>query len=144
MLNERVDSSGERYAVIAGLCTETGPERLVIAYPNEQSLRELIASASIIAFGFSSREEAVAASRASLSAAVCRQQVFEARARREIEKQRQRFSWAAPREQTASVLHRLARFLVRSYGEAATTAIVFFSSRNLVSAVIRLALGSSV
>jgi len=57
-VKQMVDSSGMQYAVIAGLRTETGPERLVIAYPNEESLRELIAAASIIAVGFCSREEA--------------------------------------------------------------------------------------
>jgi hypothetical protein len=33
VVNELVDSSGVQYAVIAGLRTATGPERLVIAYP---------------------------------------------------------------------------------------------------------------
>jgi hypothetical protein len=60
VVNEVVDSSGVQYAVIAGLRTETGPERLVIGYPNEESLRDLIAAPSIIAVGFSSREQAVA------------------------------------------------------------------------------------
>jgi hypothetical protein len=72
-----VDSSGMQYAVIAGLRTETGPERLVIAYPNEKSLRELIAAASIIAVGFSSREEAVAGGRASMPTAIYRQHMPE-------------------------------------------------------------------
>jgi hypothetical protein len=65
-----VDSWGMQYAVVAGLRTETGPEPLVIAYANEKSLRELIAAASIIAFGFSSREEAAAGSRDSVPTAV--------------------------------------------------------------------------
>jgi hypothetical protein len=63
-VNNVVDSVGVKYAVIAGLRTETGPERLVIAYPNQESLRDLIAAPSIIAIGFSSREEAVAGGRA--------------------------------------------------------------------------------
>ena len=48
-----------QYAVIAGLRTEELPERLVVAYPDEESLRGLIAASSIIALGFNSREEAV-------------------------------------------------------------------------------------
>jgi hypothetical protein len=48
-VKQMVDSSGMQYAVIAGLRTGTGPERLVIAYPNEKSLHDLIAPASIIA-----------------------------------------------------------------------------------------------
>jgi hypothetical protein len=41
-VKQMVDSSRMQYAVIAGLRTETGPERLVIAYPNEKLLRDLI------------------------------------------------------------------------------------------------------
>jgi len=68
VVNELVDFSGVQYAVIEGLHTETGHERIVIAYPNEQSLRDLIAAPSIIALGFSSREEAVANAEACFSA----------------------------------------------------------------------------
>jgi hypothetical protein len=60
VMGELINFSGVQYAVIEALRTETGPERFVIAYPNEQSLRDVIAAPSIIAFGFSSREEAVA------------------------------------------------------------------------------------
>ena len=49
VVNQMLDSSGMRYAVIAGLRTETGAERLVIAYANEKSLRDFIAAPSIIA-----------------------------------------------------------------------------------------------
>jgi len=56
VVNQMLDSSGMRYAVIAGLRTETGAERLVIAYANEKSLRDFIAAPSIIAVDFSSRE----------------------------------------------------------------------------------------
>ena len=59
-MNKLGDLCRVRYAVIEGLRTETGHERIVIAYPTEQSLRDLIAAPSIVAFGFSSREEAVA------------------------------------------------------------------------------------
>jgi hypothetical protein len=77
VVKQMVDSSGMQYAVIAGLRIETGPERLVIAYPNEKSLREFIAAASIIAVGFSSREEAVAGGRASMPTAIYRQHMPE-------------------------------------------------------------------
>ena len=49
-----------RYAIIEALQIEPGPERFVIAYRTEQSLREFIAAPRIIAFGFSSRAEATA------------------------------------------------------------------------------------
>ena len=118
-MNDVVESGSLQYAVIAGLHTETGIERLVIAYPNEESLRDLIAAPSIIAAGFSSREEAAAGSRASIAPTVGRQQ-------------------------RASVFRRLTRLIVSSYGEIAATVIIIFSSRNAVSAVLRMALGGSL
>ena len=83
-MKQMVDSSGMQYAVIAGVRAETGPERLVTAYPNEKSLRDLIAAASIIAVGFSSREEAIAGGRAPMPIAIDRQQTPEASQVREL------------------------------------------------------------
>jgi hypothetical protein len=140
VVNEVVDSSEVQYAVIAGLRTETGLERLVIAYPNEEALRDLIAAPSIIAVGFSSREEAVAAGRAWVPTAMAYQRMPEAIAGRGIERDQQARNCAERRRETGSTLRRLARFLVTSYSHAATTAIVIFSSKNAVSAVIRMAL----
>src|ERR1700729_710231 len=57
-MTELVDSSIAQYAVIEARRTEGPSERFVIAYPDEESLRELIAGPSIIACGFASREEA--------------------------------------------------------------------------------------
>ncbi len=143
-MNKLADSSGVQYAVIAGLRTETGPERLVIAYRNEESLRDLIAAPSIMALGFSSRENAVAGSRAYIPNAVAYRRTPEAMAPRKIDSERQGFNWAERRGETGSTLRRLATFLVTYYRDIATTAMVVFSSRNGLSAVIRMALGSSV
>jgi hypothetical protein len=55
-----VDSSIAQYAVIEARRTEGPSERFVIAYRDEESLRELIAGPSIMACGFASREEAQA------------------------------------------------------------------------------------
>jgi hypothetical protein len=143
-VNELAVFSSVQYAVIKGPHTETGPERLVIAYPNEKSLRDLIAAASIIAVGFSSREEAVASGRASMPTAIYRQQMPETIAAGETGGYRQRLNWAERRGEIGSTLRRLGRFLVTSYGHAATAVIAIFFSRNAVSAVIRMALGSSV
>jgi hypothetical protein len=127
-VNDAVDSGGMQYAVIAGLRTETGPERLVIAYPNEESLRDLLAAPSIIAAGFSSREEAAAS--------------------RETERQRREPGFAesgfAELPGDRSVFRKLARFIASSYGDIAATVIIIFSSKSVVSAVLRMALGSSV
>jgi hypothetical protein len=48
-----------QYAVI-DLRTEPPREHLVIAYPDEKTLRDLIAAASIVALGYDSRQEAIA------------------------------------------------------------------------------------
>ena len=122
-MSEVVDSRSMQYAVIAGLHTETGIERLVIAYPNEESLRDLIAASSIIAAGFSSPEEAAADSRPSVAPET---------SLRETQGNR------------GSLVHRVARFIISSYSEIAATIFVIFSSRNAVSAVLRMALGSSL
>lgn len=143
VVNGVVNSTGVQYAVIAGLRTETGPERLVIAYPNEESLRDLIAAPSIIAAGFSSREEAVAGGRAFVPSAISHHEP-EATASMRIKRYQPRLKWAEYPGKTASTLRRLAKFLVSSYSDVATTAIVLFSSTNAFSSVIRMALGSSV
>jgi hypothetical protein len=143
-VNEVVDSSGVQYAVIAGLRTETGSERLVIAYPNETSLRDLIAAPSIIAVGFSSREEAVAGGRACVPTAASYQRMPEATADRGTERYQQRLNCAERRGANDSALRGLTRFLVTSFSDVVTSATVIFSSRNAVSTVIRMALGSSV
>ena len=70
--------SGVRYAVIDGPHTKAGHERIVIAYPTERALRDLIAAPSIIAFGFSSREEALVDACACLPAATTFQRLLRA------------------------------------------------------------------
>jgi hypothetical protein len=144
VVNQVVDSSSVQYAVIAGLSTETGPERLVIAYPNEESLRDLIAAPSIVALGFSSREDAVAGGSACATTSVAYQRMPEAIASGEMETNQQELNWAKRGGETGSTLRRLARLFAISYRDVATTAIVIFSSRSAISSLIRTALGSSV
>ena len=55
-----VDSPIAQYAVIEARRTEGPSERFVIAYSDEELLRDLIAGPSIIACAFASREEAQA------------------------------------------------------------------------------------
>jgi hypothetical protein len=59
-MSNRVDSANLKYAVIGALRTEARRECVVIAYPEEQSLRDLIASPSIVALGFASHDKAAA------------------------------------------------------------------------------------
>jgi len=143
-VKEMVDCSGVRYAVIAGLRTETGPEHLVIAYPNEDSLRDLIAARSIIAVGFSSREEAAAGRNFSVRPAATSYELLRETIAAWSQKCLQVFKLANRRAEIGSALRRAAEFFVSSYNDFATTALVIFSSANAVSAVIRIALGSSV
>jgi hypothetical protein len=143
VVNKVVDSTGVKYAVIAGLRTETGPERLVIAYPNQESLRDLIAAPSIIAIGFSSREEAVAGGRVPVPTGTSHQQMPKFTLGAGTEKYQQGLNWAGHRGEIGSSLRRLARFLLTTYSDVGTTVTAIFFSRNVASAVIRMALGSS-
>lgn len=141
-MNELVDSSGVQYAVIAGLRTETGPERLVIAYPNEKSLRDFLDASSILAVGFGSREDALAGSRTPMPAAISYEQMPKAGGR--TERHLQGLRWAQHPAGRSSLSRRLAEFLFVSYSEVVTTAIAVYFSRNALSAVIRMALGGSL
>jgi hypothetical protein len=57
-VDELVATSAWRYAVIS-VRSEPARERLVIAYPDEKTLRDLIAAPSIVALGYTSRAEAL-------------------------------------------------------------------------------------
>jgi hypothetical protein len=59
-MKNRVDSENVKYAIIEALRSEGRRLCVAIAYPDEQSLRDLLAPRSIVAVGFTSREEAVA------------------------------------------------------------------------------------
>ena len=141
-MNELVDSSGVQYAVIAGLRTETGRERLVIAYPNEKSLRDLLAASSILAVGYSSREDAATGTKTPKPKTVSYKQMHGADGR--MESHFLWLNWAERRGVSSSPLRRLAQFLFTSYSDIATTIIAIYFSRNALSSVIRMALGSSV
>jgi hypothetical protein len=55
-----VRCSTVQYAIIQASSKKDHPESLVIAYPGENCLRDLIAESSIVGLGFRSREEAMA------------------------------------------------------------------------------------
>jgi hypothetical protein len=137
-MNAAVDFPDVQYAVIEGLRTETGHEHIVIAYPSEKSLRDLFAAPSIVAFGFATRDEAIVAGGASFTTAVADQRTTETNG------SEQGLNWAKLQGVTGSLLRRLAKFLVTSYGEVVISLIVIFSSGNTISTAIRMALGSSV
>jgi len=68
-MDKLIDFSGVLYAVVEAIQTEAAPERFVIPYRNERSLYDVLAASCIIAFGFSSREEALASAKAYVSTA---------------------------------------------------------------------------
>jgi len=57
-VDELLDTSTWQYAVIS-VRSEPDRERLVIAYPDENTLRDLIAAPSIVALGYTSRADAL-------------------------------------------------------------------------------------
>src|SRR6201981_1380264 len=60
VMGVHVHCSDVRYAVIEASNNKDRPERLVIAYQDEDCLRDLIAAPSIFGLGFASRAEAIA------------------------------------------------------------------------------------
>jgi hypothetical protein len=118
--------SGVRYAVIDGPHSKAGHERIVVAYPTEQALRDLIAAPSILAFGFSSREEALADADGCRPTAATYQHVLQAVASRKTRKQ-QRFSWPQLLGDTGSDLRGLAKCLVHCFSEVVTSMSILLS-----------------
>ncbi len=135
-MSELIDASTRQYAVIA-IRTQPRPERPVIAYPDEKTLRTTIAGSSIIALGYDSGDQAVAdnepcvpitgALRKGPAAALVgtnKKSPEETRAakRRSIG----RFGLVWPRSAIAHVLQ-----------HSVAAAIVFFYSKSILSATVR-------
>jgi hypothetical protein len=144
VVNAVVDFPGAWYAVIEVLQTETGHENIVIAYPNEKTLREAFAASSIVACGFARRDEAIVAGATSLPTAVADPRPTETMTVAESDQPSQRLNWAGPQRKIGSVWRRLGRFLATSWRDVVTSAVVILASTNTISAAIRMAMGSSV
>jgi hypothetical protein len=124
------------YAVIQASSKKGRPERLVIAYHDENCLRDLIAAPSIIGLGFASREEAIANLEDNMSDAA-------------PSKQRHRntavFHATDENDNLANgqslVKHRrIPQSILQS---ALAAVIALFYSKNIVSVMIRMGLGAS-
>ena len=132
-----VDSSIAQYAVIEARRTEGPSERFVLAYPDEESLRDLIARPSIIACGFASREEA----QANIDTDFCTAAAWKKTPRDRTEKY-QPGVLAAKRHLGAAFNLTQAGGIVRFLHAAVAGAIlIFFYSRSTVSTVIRSFIG---
>jgi hypothetical protein len=131
-----VHCSGVRYAVIQASSNKDRPERLVIAYHDENCLRDLIAAPSIIGLGFVSREEAIANLKSFASNAAPSKQKPRITAM---------FHATHANAELAGghglVKHRrIPQGIVQS---ALAAVIALFYSKNIVSVMIRMALGAS-
>jgi hypothetical protein len=141
-MNALGQSTNMQYAVIRLSGTNAFPERVVIGYPNEETLRDLIAGPSIIGLGFVSREDALAtADRDFPKTNVLRHAIKKA-----IAVGNEKF-------QVRSVMNRLVDGLSLSKGcenarsflhFAIASATLIFYSRNMVSTTIRALLGASI
>ena len=138
---ELVDPSNALYAVIEARWSE-GPERFVIAYRDEQSLRQVIAAPSIVGVGFINREEALASAERWLP--VARRSKHGLGASVDKAEKYQRGSRSAKRRPWDGLCvaeTRTIAYRVLQHGVA--MAIMVFYSRNIVSATIRSFIGVS-
>ena len=131
-----------RYAVIETFRTEGGSERFVLAYRNEQSLRDLIAAPCIAAFGFSSREEAAARTKPSVSMATTQKQVPTTQMPTTTVVDRTEEHQHGPhpgeeRSETCSASPTIRQLLAAFYSDAVAAGIFVFFSRNIFSTAIR-------
>jgi hypothetical protein len=107
-MRDLVDESTRWYAVIA-LQSKSPRERFVIAYSDERSLRSFLAAPSIVGLGYGSRDEAIANMERCAPAIVGDVRNF---------------------TRTRNIIRRILQHSVAA-------AIVFFYSRNLLSATVR-------
>jgi hypothetical protein len=136
VMGVHVHCSDVRYAVIQASSNKDRPERLVIAYQDEDCLRDLVATPSIFGLGFASREEAIANLESFASIAAPSKQ-----------KPRITAMFHTTHENgdlpSGHVLVKRRRIPQSILQPALAAVIALFYSKNIVSAVIRMALGAS-
>jgi hypothetical protein len=131
-----VHCSGVRYAVIRASSNKDRPERLVIAYQDEDCLRDLIAAPSIFGLGFPSREEAIAKLKCFASDAAPSKQKPRLTAMFHANRSNGDF----PSGHGLVKHRRILQSIVQS---ALAVVIALFCSKNIVSVMIRMAIGAS-
>jgi hypothetical protein len=136
VMGVHVHCSDVRYAVIQACNNKDRPERLVIAYQDEDCLRDLIAAPSIFGLGFASREEAIANLESFASTVAPSKQ-----------KPRITAMFHATHENGDLPSWRVLvkhRGILQSILQPALAAVIaLFYSKNIVSVVIRMMLGAS-
>jgi hypothetical protein len=131
-----VHCSDVRYAVVQASSNKDGPERLVIAYQDEDCLRDLVAAPSIFGLGFASREEAIANLKSFAS---------DAASSKQKPRKTAMFHGTHANVELAGgpgpvKHHRIPRSILQS---ALSAVIALFYSKNIVSVMLRMALGAS-
>jgi len=136
-MTELVDSSIAQYAVIEARRTEGPSEYSVIAYFDEESLRDLIAGPSIIACGFATRKEAQAKVDAGFWTAAAWERTCRGLTVVGAEEYPRGAFSVMRRIGAAFDLTHTGRIVHRFLRAAIAAAILIFYSRNAVSTVIR-------
>ena len=130
-----------QYAVIQLSSTTDPPQRLILAYRDERTLRALIAGPSIVGLGFGSREDAVSSENPALEKAVGPAPANELERARAGQHQLYCREGRAAAWSSVSSLLKLASIIVQ-FAFAATICILY--SNNIVSATIRSVLAGSL
>jgi hypothetical protein len=142
VVNELAESSSERFAVIESRWTDRRPDRFVLAYHDEESLRELIAAPSIVGVGFNSRGDAIKRIEACFSAATPWHDVQKAIPGDRAEHD-QRGSHVSPQRLNGHICSAGVRGIVRLVvSQTVAAAILAFYSNNAVGACIRSFIGA--
>lgn len=136
LMEALVPCSIVRYAVIQASSKMDGYERLVIAYQDENCLRDLIAASSIDGLGFASRQEALTNIEGHMSDVVPSKQ----RSRTTPTFHEAHKKGDLPSGQGLVAQRTKFQAILRS---ALATLIAVFYSKGVVSAMIRVAFGAS-
>ena len=133
-MDELVGTETLRYAVI---CARSEPdhERLVLAYPNEEALRDLIAAPSIVSLGYGSRADALknidVGCTASLKRPLKTAMLHTTRTiLSECRVTLRRYAGGSAHSEGSKVVRNLLR-------SGLTAALIFFYSRNMLSSALR-------
>ena len=136
-----LQSSNVRYAVIRLSSAKGSPERLILAYPNEETLRDLIADTSIVGLSFRSRDEATYAAGAAVTKGATPCQADGVAGSDTEERLVHRLREQLAHRMKFSPIRRLATTIVQLGIDAA---IFIFFSKNIVSATVRAVLAGSM
>lgn len=135
-MNDFVHASMPQYAVIS-VGTQPRCERLVIAYSDEKSLRDLIAAPCILALGYRRRQEAVAGMDGCIPTGHTSMQQLRGVSAKTTAHSLEEFVTSKPRAKDcldSSTTRKIISDLVR---HALAAAVVLFYSRSMLSAMVR-------